>query len=352
MGASGIRGIEFSRLDWRAATRAAVSTGVPLIVLASIDRLDLAIYASFAAFTALYGRNEPYRQRWLTLLLSGAVLLAAVVGGVATSIAGTPTWLAGIGLSLVIAAGVLLTAIMQWIPMGAIFFTFAYLGTSVRPTDPTIFWDAVLVAASVVAFSFAVGMSGALLRSIPALGRRVPAPNRQPHRRLRQAITAENGWMILVTLLAAWAAAVIAATLDVATHHYWAVVTVTAIFSAPSHLFGFERISHRVVGTLVGVGLAAALYGGEPHPIYVIAVLLLCTFATELVVGQHYGFALAFITPLAIGATSLGAPSNYEVLFVARARETLIGGLVCLAVVYLVRRWRRRQDTTAIEVVG
>ncbi len=45
MGASGIRAIEFSRLDWRAATRAAVSTGAPLIVLASIDRLDLAIYA-------------------------------------------------------------------------------------------------------------------------------------------------------------------------------------------------------------------------------------------------------------------------------------------------------------------
>ncbi|WP_185714963.1 hypothetical protein [Gulosibacter macacae] len=41
------------RLDWEAAARAALATAVPLLTLYFVDRLDLAMYASFAAFTAL-----------------------------------------------------------------------------------------------------------------------------------------------------------------------------------------------------------------------------------------------------------------------------------------------------------
>ena len=343
--------VDVSRLDWKAAVRAAIATGVPLVVLSLLGRLDLAVYSSFAAFTALYGRKEPYRIRVWTLTFAGLCLFAAIVSGALTAVAGTPLWLVSIGLTAVIVAGVLLTAVMQWIPMGAIFFTFAYLGTSVRPTDSAQVPDAALVAGVVVVFSWLVGMSGWVLRLVPALRQRMRDLPRVPERRLRAALRAENWWTILVTGLASGAAALIASTLDVATHHYWAVVTVTAIFSAPSQLFGFERISHRVVGTLLGVGLAAALYGSDPHPSYVIVVLLVCAFVTELVVGQHYGFALVFITPLAIGATSLGSVANYEVLFVDRARETLIGGVVCLVVVFLLRRWRHGQHTSAIPVV-
>jgi len=41
------------------ALLASVCTAVPLVVLLEIDRLDVAAYAAFGTFTALFGRNEP-----------------------------------------------------------------------------------------------------------------------------------------------------------------------------------------------------------------------------------------------------------------------------------------------------
>lgn len=58
---------------------------VPLLLLLALDRMDLAIYAAFAAFTGIYGRNEPHGVRLRTQLRAGllmlGVLTAATVAG-------------------------------------------------------------------------------------------------------------------------------------------------------------------------------------------------------------------------------------------------------------------------------
>lgn len=334
------------RLDWEAAARATLSTVLPLLVLFALGRIDLGIYASFAAFTALYGRGEPYRFRVVTLAVAAGCVFGCVAGGVLVQAVGMPWWLLAAGFTVVVSAGVLLTSVMQWIPRGALFFVFAYLGCAMKPLGNASVGEAVLVAAIVVASSWAIGTSGWLLRHVGVLRARMRDLPRVPERRIRAAWNRGNLAVIVVTLAAGAVAMALALWLGVATHHYWAVVTVVAIFAGPAALVNFDRISHRVIGTLLGVGIAAAAYGGAPHPLYVIAVVTVCVFLTELVVGQHYGLALSFITPLAIGATNLGLTSQWEVLFVDRARETLLGGAVCLVVVVVVRWWRsRRADT-------
>src|SRR6187200_1670116 len=50
--------------DHHVATRCAIGVFVPLITLVLLDRLDLAIFASFGAFTGIYGRNEPHAKRF------------------------------------------------------------------------------------------------------------------------------------------------------------------------------------------------------------------------------------------------------------------------------------------------
>lgn len=45
--------------DHHPAVRCAVGVFLPLITLVLFGRLDLVVFASFAAFTNIYGRNEP-----------------------------------------------------------------------------------------------------------------------------------------------------------------------------------------------------------------------------------------------------------------------------------------------------
>ena len=59
--------------------RAAAAVALPLLVLLAVGRLDLAAYATFGAFTALYGRNEPYRLRLRSVSVAGAALLVSMV---------------------------------------------------------------------------------------------------------------------------------------------------------------------------------------------------------------------------------------------------------------------------------
>lgn len=331
-----------ARMDWESAIRAALATAIPLLALYGLGRLDLGIYASFGAFTALYGRREPYRMRAGTLAIAGLCVFASIAGGVLVQQAGAEWWLVVLGFVPVVIAGVGLTAVLGWIPPGAIFFAFAYLGCAMRPLDAGLLGDALLTAGAVVLWSWLLGMSGALLRLVPAVRERLRPLVHRPERRWSALRSREQWLLVAVTLVTSGLAGLAAVQLSVATHHYWAVVTVVGIFSAAGAMFAFDRISHRVVGTLLGIGLAAALYGGAPHPLYVIAVVVICVGVTELIIGQHYGFALTFITPLAIGAVNIGLTHTWETLFVDRARETLIGGAVCLIVVAVLRRWGRR----------
>lgn len=335
--------LDASRFDWESAVRALLSTVVPLIVLSAIGRLDLGIYASFSAFTGLYGRGEPYSRRWLTLLVAGICLFSCVVAGAWVQSLGEPSWLVTLGLLAVIAAGVFITSILQWIPRGAIFFVFAFLGCSMKPLGVATLEEVLVVATTTVAFAWSIGMSGYLLRLTPPLKARLRTLDRTPTRSLRAAWSIPNLALIAISTIAALLAMGFAAVTGIAAHQYWSAVTVVAIFSGPAALVSFDRIGHRIVGTLVGVGVAAALFGGHPHPVYLICVIAVCSFVTELVVAQHYGLALAFITPLALGATNLGLTQEWEALFVDRARETILGGVVCFVVVVLVRKYFERR---------
>lgn len=332
-----------TRFEWEAAVRAMLATAIPLFTLFFLDRIDLGIYSSFAAFTALYGRSEPYRYRAVTLALAGIVLVACITGGVLIQAAGSPVWMLGAGFAVVVTVGVLLTSIMQWIPRGPIFFVFAFLGCATKPLAGTPVTDAILTAGIVVCTSWLIGMSGSIARRFTGTSKRLRALHSKPKRRIRDAWTGQNAVLIIVTVLLGASVYAIAMLIDVATHHYWAVVTVVAVFSSSTALVSFDRVAHRVIGTLLGVGIAAAIYGGAPHPLYVIIAVVICSFVTELIIGQHYGWALASITPLAIGATNLGLTTEWETLFVDRARETVLGGLACLVVILIVRAWWRRR---------
>lgn len=336
---AGIALFDASRPTYEAAVRASLGFLVPVLTLYFIDRMDLGVYAAMTSFTAFYGRREPYRTRWLSVATVGAVQVLCVLLGALISSAGAPLW-----LLMVSAAGVTLITLplsfgMQLIPKGSMFFLFALLACANAPVPPEGLPIVAITALATAGFSWCVAMSGRLLRAVPAIAIRLQPLPHEPVRSVSNALAAEVRSLTIAAIIGMTAAALIAWSLNLASHQYWAVITVAAIFATPTAMRSFERTLHRVAGTLAGVGLAAALFSGNPPTLYVIIVCTVCQFILEVVVGRHYGVALTFITPVAIGASNLRLTTDWETLFVDRSRETLLGA-ACAVVIIIAVRWQ------------
>ena len=111
-------------------------------------------------------------------------------------------------------------------------------------------------------------------------------------------------------------------------HPYWAMVSAVAAVSGADAGARLVRAGHRMLGTIVGVMIAAALLALPLSPLAVIVVVVLLQMTAELVVGRNYGLTLAFVTPLAILMVELAHPVDELVLLRDRALETALGVLV------------------------
>ena len=144
--------------------RAAAAVAVPLVVLLAVGRLDLAAYATFGAFTALYGRNEPYRLRLRSVTIAGVAMLVSISLGVLVAVAGEPLWLVAPLLVLIVIAGTLLATAFQLLPTQPLFFVFALLVCAAVPTTAAQALPRIGLAAAVAAFSWILTLSGWLIR--------------------------------------------------------------------------------------------------------------------------------------------------------------------------------------------
>jgi hypothetical protein len=114
----------------RIALRATLGVLAPLLVLWSLDRLDLSVYVTFGAFTAVYGGPWRTPHRWRIHLYHGAVLSAATISGALIALSPARAWL-GIPLTAVWASlAAALSDRQRWRPPGPVLPVFA---VSTRP---------------------------------------------------------------------------------------------------------------------------------------------------------------------------------------------------------------------------
>jgi uncharacterized membrane protein YccC len=129
-------------------------------------------------------------------------------------------------------------------------------------------------------------------------------------------------------------------------HPYWAMVSAVVPLAATRPRAQLVRGLHRIVGTLVGLGVAAAFFALDPGGLVLILTVVALQCAAELLVGRNYALALVAITPLALLMVHLAAPVPARVLLLDRGVETVIGVLIGLAIGYLTRD-RTREPATA-----
>ena len=334
---------KLTSLSVEVGVRAATAVAVPLLILWAVGRLDLAAYATFGAFTALYGRNEPYRLRIRSVSVAAVALVLAIALGTVVAVLGEPLALLVPLLVVVVAGGTLLATTFQLLPAQPLFFVFALLVCAAVPTPADEVWLRIGLAMLSAVFSWLLTMSGWAVRRLAGTAsnpvflkslQRTPAVDRTAIRDARVWLSvAQNVTGVVV-------AGGIALAFGLG-HAYWAVVSLVAVIPPARAAHSLSRSVHRVVGTIVGVGVTVLLLFWSPPPLFVIGVIVVCQVFAEVLVGAHYGTALVFITPMALSVSYLAAPVVLSTLAVDRVLETVLGAAVGVLSV-LAARWVER----------
>lgn len=325
-----------ARNDHQVAVRCGLGVGVPLLLLLALGRIDLAIFATFGAFTGIYGRGGPHRQRLGDQVRAGALMLAVILAGALSSRLEPGDW--GIVLGTTVVAGLATVASSFWRlkPAGSLFHIFAYAAISSVPNQPPV-WLALLTAVLTVGFSLVLGASGMLSRRHRTAWTKPVRPG---------FTAAERRGMYLEGLqyaAVAAAAGSIATALGIG-HNYWAMVAATVPLVGPSTRHRIHRGLNRILGTFGGLVLTALILLPGLDPWMLVLVIAVLQFAAEMFVLRQYALAQVAVTPLALASTELANPSNPLQLVVDRGLETVIGAAVGMAmVVALHYRQKARQ---------
>lgn len=329
--------------DHRAGLRAGFGVFLPLLVLLGIGRIDLALFAVFAAFTNIYGRGPSFRLRLRAQLRGGGlmwlVIVAAVVTGALLEPATSLGMWATIGVTTLI-SGVcaLAVGLLRIRPTGSLFHIFAFAAIATLPLEVAPV-EALTTATATFLLGLAIGQFGRWWQRPEHRVRAAAQPN--PFAQPLAAGEQRALWgQALGHLVAAGVAGTIAHLLQPSLgieHTYWAMVAAVVPLVGHTTRDGVARGIHRVLGTAVGLVVMALVIWVDPPLWSLVLIIGLFQFATEMLVIRNYFWAQVCITPLALIGVSLSREPSAALLY-DRIVETAIGAVVGILVVLISSR--------------
>ncbi|WP_241480136.1 FUSC family protein [Nocardiopsis halotolerans] len=187
----------------------------------------------------------------------------------------------------------------------------------------------------------------ALAREVAHLRRHHTVPG--PGQRLGAALRPPSPTPVSVVriALACVLAGVLAWVLGMG-HGYWAAVSAGSVLQAVNVTTTWHRALQRGAGTVVGVVLALALSFLGYSPVGVIALVVVCQVAAELVVATNYSYAIVFVTPLTLALSGLAHPgAGAQGLAAERLWATVLGAVVGFVVCVVVANRRAGEHVRA-----
>ena len=329
-----------SPMRWPIALSASLSIGIPIAALTLLGHPTYGLIATTGGFTALYLSNRSRRERAVLLPFIALGMVAACAVGVVVA------W--SVALSLV--ALFALTAVGSIVllgfgagPPGGLFFMLV-AGASIRLVAPPALGGAGLHGGLVIGL---VALGAGIAYVIVLVPLLVPSVRRrdfEAHRvRQRFRFDLSGDTRVIVIRLVVASAIAVAVSSPLGVHRtYWVLLTVIAILQNGRvvRLTALRGI-HRVLGTIVGLGLFALILWWNPTGLPLALVLAVLMFIVQLVVIRNYGLALIFITPLALTIAAQGDPGDIGTVVATRVVDTLLGAAIALVVLFgglLVRR--------------
>jgi hypothetical protein len=330
-----------SPVRWPIAVAAGLAIGIPIAGLTLLGHPNYGLIASTGGFTALYLSNRTRRERAVLLPFIALGIVAACAIGVAVA---SSIVLSLVALFVLTVVGSIILLGFGAGPPGGLFFMLI-AGASIRLVAPPALGG--------------VGLHGGLVIGLVALGAGIayvivvvpllfPAVRRrdlEAHRvRQRLRFDPSGDIRVIVIRLAIASAIAVAVSSPLGVRRtYWVLLTVIAILQNGRRLrLTALRGIHRVLGTLVGLGLFALVLLWGPKGLLLAMLLAMLQFVVELVVIRNYGLALIFITPLALTIAAQGDPGDVGTVVSTRVVDTLLGAAIAMLVLLgalLLRRF-------------
>ncbi|MET0702795.1 MAG: FUSC family protein [Mycobacterium sp.] len=164
---------------------------------------------------------------------------------------------------------------------------------------------------------------------------------------LRQAVTpgSQTRHVMLRVAIAVPLAGAVAASLGVG-RAYWAMAAaVLVLHQGFDWTRTLQRGAERLLGTWIGLGLAAVIILIHPQGLWLALVLALLQFTVEMLVVRNYTLATIFITAAALTISTGSRQVDVGPLLISRGVDTAIGCAVGILVYLAVVR---RQETTRL----
>ncbi|NRR32044.1 FUSC family protein [Oxalobacteraceae bacterium] len=125
--------------------------------------------------------------------------------------------------------------------------------------------------------------------------------------------------------------------LPYAAHSYWIVLTIVIILK-PSFSMTKQRRGDRIIGTVIGCLITAALITWLNHPAILLGCLILATVATPTFIYLRYRYAAIAVSIMILLQMHLVAPGNQH-LIMERLVDTFIGAAVATAFSFVLANW-------------
>ncbi|MDF7811477.1 FUSC family protein [Hymenobacter sp. YC55] len=326
---------------WKVGVEAGLALGLPLALFTALGHQPWGMQAALGAFTALYGASLNRRDRMHLLpLVAAGLVLAASVGVLCAG----NHWLTSVALIVVSALASTGALGVRLGPPGPLMFVLV-AAVSGHLATPRQLGGAGLPGGSLIGL-VALGSALAYLVVVmplawPSVRRRHGSPSGLRTLFPRFSFDADTAAMVLRVVVAVAVASLLGRPLG-AYRSYWVVLSTVAVLqSSPSRKLTSIRAVHRVVGTLLGIGLFELVAFFRPIGFGVVALLMLLQAATEVVVARNYALALLFITPLALTNSTIGHAGSTLVTVQGRLLDTLLGAGIALAI-FWAGEWLRR----------
>ena len=311
-----------SRRPWHMPLIAAIAISFPVFVGAYFEALSAGIKASLGAMIILnlpFGGSLP--QRMVTVMAWGfAIALSFALGLIAQQLA-----FIKIPIFVLVAFAIVFFGryYNQPPPAGL----FVMMSTAIALFIPVPLTQ-IVAATGLMVLGSGFALIMALLYSLFLLATRkrtnLPAQSYQPE-------TISESIMVASFVSLSLSIALVLAM----PYPYWAAVSCFIIIQGIHLRTMWIKQFHRLLGTLIGIGVAAWMMSWQLTLWQVAAAILMLMLCIESLVDRHYGLAVIFITPLTVFIAEYGSglpPSQqlYQEVIQARMLDTALGCIIGL----------------------
>ena len=312
---------EFRKTDrkWPIPVLAGLSVGIPLLTGYFMGNVPGGKLASIAGLVILYIHSLGTGQRMATLMACSFGIMVSFSVGILFSF---NPYVASAVLGLFsFAVHLSLYYLKLTRPPGNFFFIMVASIAICMPFD----WKSIPEKIGYIGIGTMISCTLGLVYTLLTLSQRKPAGKavvvtKSRYVNLIEALT--FGSVIGVSLLAAH--------LLQLPNPYWVPTTAAAVMQGSSTRHVWQRSVQRVVGTLLGLGLAWVILLPEPTLLAICLSIVALQVIVEILVVRNYGIAMVFITILTIflaesGSSLLADPTP---LIIARFYDIVTGSVM------------------------